>query len=161
MLRSWGVQVDQRHEAILVPIYGVMVPFHILTLKNATVNQDGSVAFIRLNFNFGEHGSRVSLFSVLLDIFTCAMRSLLLTAAKAGPRRAVTATAAKAALPEAPRQTASNLHTDRSRLRAMCKAAGRHLPEGAQLQVQRCAARPEGGPSHPAAALLVCHGKAC
>lgn len=48
-----AVQVDQRHEAILVPIYGVMVPFHILTLKNATVNQDGSVAFVRLNFNFG------------------------------------------------------------------------------------------------------------
>lgn len=47
------MQVDQRHEAILVPIYGVMVPFHILTLKNATVNQDGSVAFVRLNFNFG------------------------------------------------------------------------------------------------------------
>ena len=45
--------MNQRHEAILVPIYGVMVPFHILTLKNATVNQDGSVAFIRLNFNFG------------------------------------------------------------------------------------------------------------
>jgi len=31
--------VDQRHEAILVPIYGVMTPFHILTVKNATVNQ--------------------------------------------------------------------------------------------------------------------------
>ena len=33
------LQVDQRHEAILVPIYGVLTPFHILTLKNATVNQ--------------------------------------------------------------------------------------------------------------------------
>lgn len=51
--RDLVVQVDQRHQAILVPIYGVMVPFHILTLKTASVNQDGSHAFIRLNFNFG------------------------------------------------------------------------------------------------------------
>lgn len=54
-------QVDQKKEAVLVPIYGVMVPFHILTVKNATNNQDGDHAFIRLNFNFGpgfEPGSR-------------------------------------------------------------------------------------------------------
>ena len=36
-----------------MPIYGTMVPFHILTLKNATSNQDGDHAYIRLNFNFG------------------------------------------------------------------------------------------------------------
>ena len=44
-----------------MPIYGVMVPFHILTIKNATNNQDGDHAFVRLNFNFGpgfEPGSR-------------------------------------------------------------------------------------------------------
>ena len=44
-----------------MPIYGVMVPFHILTVKNATNNQDGDHAYIRLNFNFGpgfEPGSR-------------------------------------------------------------------------------------------------------
>jgi len=44
-----------------VPIYGVMVPFHILTIKNATNNQDGDHAYIRLNFNFGpgfEPGTR-------------------------------------------------------------------------------------------------------
>ena len=54
-------QVDQKKEAVLVPIYGVMVPFHILTVKNATNNQDGDHAYIRLNFNFGpgfEPGSR-------------------------------------------------------------------------------------------------------
>jgi nucleosome binding factor SPN SPT16 subunit len=27
-------QVDQRCEAVLLPIYGVMVPFHITTIKN-------------------------------------------------------------------------------------------------------------------------------
>jgi hypothetical protein len=38
-----------------------MVPFHILTIKNATNNQDGDHAYIRLNFNFGpgfEPGTR-------------------------------------------------------------------------------------------------------
>ncbi len=53
--------MDQKKEAVLVPIYGVMVPFHILTIKNATNNQDGDHAYIRLNFNFGpgfEPGTR-------------------------------------------------------------------------------------------------------
>ena len=53
--------MDQKKESVLVPIYGVMVPFHILTVKNATNNQDGDHAYIRLNFNFGpgfEPGSR-------------------------------------------------------------------------------------------------------
>lgn len=55
------VQVDQRSESVLLPIYGVLVPFHILTIKNATNNQDGDHAYIRLNFNFGpsfEPGTR-------------------------------------------------------------------------------------------------------
>jgi nucleosome binding factor SPN SPT16 subunit len=46
-------QVDQKNECVLVPIYGTMVPFHILTVKNATNNQDGDHSYIRLNFNFG------------------------------------------------------------------------------------------------------------
>lgn len=36
-------QVDQRSEAVLVPVYGIMVPFHILTVKNATSNQARSL----------------------------------------------------------------------------------------------------------------------
>ena len=55
------LQVDQKREAVLVPIYGVMVPFHILTIKNATNNQEGEHSYIRLIFNFGqsfEPGSR-------------------------------------------------------------------------------------------------------
>ncbi len=47
------VQVDQRTESVLLPIYGIMVPFHILTIKNATNNQDNDHAYIRINFNFG------------------------------------------------------------------------------------------------------------
>lgn len=34
-----NVQVDQKNESLLVPIYGLMVPFHILTVKNVSNNQ--------------------------------------------------------------------------------------------------------------------------
>ena len=33
------VQVDHKSECVLVPIYGILVPFHILTIKNASNNQ--------------------------------------------------------------------------------------------------------------------------
>ena len=33
------VQVDHKSECVLAPIYGVLVPFHILTIKNASNNQ--------------------------------------------------------------------------------------------------------------------------
>ena len=38
-LPVFALQVDTQREVVLVPIYGVMVPFHILTIKNATNNQ--------------------------------------------------------------------------------------------------------------------------
>ena len=54
--------MDQRNEAVLAPIYGVMVPFHVLTIKGATYSTgDTENAIIRLNFNFGpswEPGAR-------------------------------------------------------------------------------------------------------
>lgn len=46
-------QVDTNKEAVLVPLYGRLVPFHILTVRNISSNQDGDHAYIRLNFNFG------------------------------------------------------------------------------------------------------------
>ncbi len=46
-------QVDQKNESILVPIYGLMVPFHILAVKNAVNSQEGDHSYIRINFNFG------------------------------------------------------------------------------------------------------------
>jgi len=36
-----------------VPIYGLMVPFHILAVKNAVNSQEGDHSYIRINFNFG------------------------------------------------------------------------------------------------------------
>jgi hypothetical protein len=34
-------------------MYGMLVPFHILTIKNISSNQDGDHSYVRVNFNFG------------------------------------------------------------------------------------------------------------
>lgn len=47
-----SLQVDSKAESVLVPIYGIMVPFHITTIKNVTSNQDNDHAYIRVTFNF-------------------------------------------------------------------------------------------------------------
>lgn len=49
------VMVDSRAEAVLVPIYGVMVPLHITTVRNVnhTAEQESSAAVIRISLNFG------------------------------------------------------------------------------------------------------------
>lgn len=46
-------QVDNKHESVLLPIYGILVPFHILMIKNASATQENEHHFIRINFNFG------------------------------------------------------------------------------------------------------------
>ena len=52
---SLQVMVDSRAEAVLVPIYGVMVPLHITTVRNVnhTAEQESSAAIIRISLNFG------------------------------------------------------------------------------------------------------------
>lgn len=45
------IQVDQKNEAILLPIYGSMVPFHISTVKSVNSNQDNRTCTIRIIFN--------------------------------------------------------------------------------------------------------------
>ncbi|KAH6820058.1 global transcription factor C [Perilla frutescens var. hirtella] len=50
--RDFMIQVDQKHEAILLPIYGKMVPFHIATVKSVSSQQDTSrTCYIRIIFN--------------------------------------------------------------------------------------------------------------
>lgn len=41
-VRTSLLQVDPKQETVLLPIYGVMVPFHITTIKAVTHAQDGS-----------------------------------------------------------------------------------------------------------------------
>jgi nucleosome binding factor SPN SPT16 subunit len=53
--RDLQVMVDTKAEAVLVPIYGVMVPLHITTVRNVnhTAEQESSAAVIRISLNFG------------------------------------------------------------------------------------------------------------
>lgn len=49
---SMMIQVDQKNEAILLPIYGSMVPFHIATVKTITSQSDTNRnCYIRIIFN--------------------------------------------------------------------------------------------------------------
>lgn len=48
--------VDVRAEAVLVPIFGSMVPFHISTLKNVAKSEEGAYTYLRINFAPPGHG---------------------------------------------------------------------------------------------------------
>ncbi|KAF5837808.1 FACT complex subunit-domain-containing protein [Dunaliella salina] len=47
------ITVHKERESVLLPIYGVMVPFHVTTIKNVSHTPDGDHAHIRVTFNFG------------------------------------------------------------------------------------------------------------
>ena len=51
MMRPRQIQVDLRSEAVIVPINGVPVPFHISTIKNASKSDEGSHTYLRINFH--------------------------------------------------------------------------------------------------------------
>ena len=50
-VRDLAIQVDQKNEAVLLPIYGSMVPFHVSTVKSVTSHQDNRTCTIRIFFN--------------------------------------------------------------------------------------------------------------
>jgi hypothetical protein len=50
-VRDLVIQVDQKNEAVLLPIYGSMVPFHVSTVKSVTSHQDNRTCTIRIFFN--------------------------------------------------------------------------------------------------------------
>lgn len=50
--RDLMIQVDQKNEAILLPVYGSMIPFHVATVKSVTSQQDTNrTCYIRIIFN--------------------------------------------------------------------------------------------------------------
>ncbi|XP_010276527.1 PREDICTED: FACT complex subunit SPT16-like [Nelumbo nucifera] len=50
--RELVIQVDQKNEAILLPIYGSMVPFHVNNVKTVVSQQDNNrTGYIRIIFN--------------------------------------------------------------------------------------------------------------
>ncbi|XP_057869393.2 FACT complex subunit SPT16 isoform X1 [Cryptomeria japonica] len=59
-LRELMIQVDTKNDAVLVPIYGIMVPFHIATIKSVTSQHDGGNSYIRIIFNVPGTGFNVN-----------------------------------------------------------------------------------------------------
>ncbi|KAJ1726760.1 FACT complex subunit spt16, partial [Coemansia biformis] len=47
--RSGKIMVDERADTIILPIYGMAVPFHISTLKNISKSDEGEYVYLRLN----------------------------------------------------------------------------------------------------------------
>ncbi|XP_073149297.1 FACT complex subunit SPT16 [Henckelia pumila] len=66
--REFMIQIDQKNEAILLPLYGRMVPFHIATVKSVSSQQDTSrTCYIRIMFNipgapFSQHDANLQKF---------------------------------------------------------------------------------------------------
>ena len=54
--RDLMIQVDTKNDAVLVPIYGVMIPFHVATIKSVSSQQDGGISYIRIILNVPEMG---------------------------------------------------------------------------------------------------------
>ncbi|XP_065867180.1 FACT complex subunit SPT16-like [Euphorbia lathyris] len=51
-VRDVMIQVDQKNESVLLPIYGSMVPFHVATIRTVSSQQDTSRScYIRIIFN--------------------------------------------------------------------------------------------------------------
>ncbi|KAJ3089807.1 FACT complex subunit spt16 [Quaeritorhiza haematococci] len=48
--RDLKIIVDKRNDTIILPIYGLAVPFHISTLKNVSKSDEGDYVYLRFNF---------------------------------------------------------------------------------------------------------------
>ncbi|CDF41067.1 unnamed protein product [Chondrus crispus] len=55
-LKAQTIMVDMEAEAIIVPINGIPVPFHISTLKNANKSDEGQYSYLRINFHIPQTG---------------------------------------------------------------------------------------------------------
>lgn len=49
-LRTHQTFVDGKQEAVLIPIHGRLVPFHISTVKNVSKSEEGGWTYLRINF---------------------------------------------------------------------------------------------------------------
>lgn len=50
-IRANKILVDRRNMTLILPVFGVAVPFHINTLKNLSKNEEGEFIYLRFNFN--------------------------------------------------------------------------------------------------------------
>lgn len=49
-VKELKLYVDQKYETVILPIYGLAVPFHISTIKNISQSVEGDYTYLRINF---------------------------------------------------------------------------------------------------------------
>ncbi|GMS97922.1 hypothetical protein PENTCL1PPCAC_20097 [Pristionchus entomophagus] len=49
-VRNLSVYVDKKHGSVILPIFGVPVPFHISMIKNCSQSVEGDYTYLRVNF---------------------------------------------------------------------------------------------------------------
>jgi len=49
-VKELKIYVDKKYETIILPIFGVPVPFHIATIKNISSSVEGDYTYLRINF---------------------------------------------------------------------------------------------------------------
>merc|ERR1712223_260379 len=49
-VRSLKIYVDKKYETVILPIFGVPVPYHIATIKNISSSVEGDYTYLRINF---------------------------------------------------------------------------------------------------------------
>merc|ERR1719348_1364664 len=49
-VKDLKIYVDKKYETIIMPIFGVPVPFHIATFKNISSSVEGDYTYLRINF---------------------------------------------------------------------------------------------------------------
>ena len=49
-VRQLKIYVDRKYETIILPVFGVPVPFHIATVKNISTSIEGDYTYLRINF---------------------------------------------------------------------------------------------------------------
>lgn len=49
-LKELKLYVDKKYESVILPIYGIQIPFHISTIKNISQSVEGDYTYLRINF---------------------------------------------------------------------------------------------------------------
>ncbi|XP_074027256.1 SPT16 homolog, facilitates chromatin remodeling subunit dre4 [Leptinotarsa decemlineata] len=49
-VKELKLYVDQKYETVILPVYGIAVPFHISTIKNISQSVEGDYTYLRINF---------------------------------------------------------------------------------------------------------------
>jgi len=49
-VKELKLYVDKKYETVIMPVFGIQVPFHISTIKNISQSVEGEYTYLRINF---------------------------------------------------------------------------------------------------------------